>query len=92
MKSIMQDEYDKGCYLCGYQGNLDKHHVWHGSANRKCAEEDGLFVYLCRTCHTLLHDRGKNDKQLMIEGEKRWCSYYKKSKDEFRERYGKNLI
>lgn len=92
MTSIIQDPHENRCFLCGYIGNLDKHHVWHGTANRKIADEDGLFVYLCRECHLKLHDRGWNDKNLMKEGEKAWISYYRKGIPEFIERYGKNVL
>lgn len=49
-KSIMQDE--KRCYLCGKLTDLEKHHVFGGVANRPISEKLGLWVYLCRECHT----------------------------------------
>ncbi len=91
MKSIIQEQEDQ-CYLCGYTQSLEKHHVWHGSANRKLADEDGLTVMLCGFCHRLLHDRGQNDRYLMEEGEKAWLRHTGKSIEEFIERYGKNVL
>lgn len=39
------------CYRCGRYGPTEKHHIMSGTANRRLAEEDGLYVYLCHTCH-----------------------------------------
>ena len=60
-KSILQTT--KECYLCrieaermGYYGQLPstglhKHHFIHGTANRKLAEEYGLYAYMCSARH-----------------------------------------
>ena len=53
MKSIMQQ--DKQCYICGSTRNLELHHIIHGTANRKKAEELGLWLWLCPE-----HHRGKD--------------------------------
>lgn len=50
MESIMQSE--KRCYLCDRKTNLERHHVMSGTANRKLSEKYGLWVWLCRDCHT----------------------------------------
>lgn len=64
-KSILQNT--KECFLCrmeaekaGYYGQLTcnglhKHHFMHGTANRKLAEQYGLWAYLCETRH---HEHG----------------------------------
>ena len=90
MKSIIQDS--KVCFLCGYMGNLEKHHVWHGTANRRLADVDGLWVWLCRSCHRQVHDFGWHDRELMAVGEKAWLKHYGKGIPEFIERYGKNVL
>ena len=49
-KTIMPTE--KGtCYICGCNKGYEKHHCIHGYANRKIAEKEGLWVYLCYECH-----------------------------------------
>jgi len=49
-KSILQEE--KVCYLCGGQVGLEKHHILGGTANRKCSETWGVWVWLCgEKCH-----------------------------------------
>ena len=57
MESILQTE--RRCFACGRQGELDVHHCLSGVSNRKNSEEYGLKIYLCRKCHSDLHDRGK---------------------------------
>ena len=61
-ESIMQTE--KRCYLCDKITCLERHHVMSGTANRKLSEKYGLWVWLCRDCHTGTHgaqyDREKN--------------------------------
>lgn len=64
-KSIIQQT--KECFLCrmeaekiGYFGQLSsaglhKHHFMHGTANRKLAEQYGLYAYLCEAKH---HEHG----------------------------------
>lgn len=57
-KSIMQDK--KECYMCRAKYgegidlspyNLEVHHVFFGTANRKKSEAHGLKVWLCPGCH-----------------------------------------
>lgn len=57
-KSIMQDKEDGYCFLCAalhidYSRKtvLEEHHVMHGTANRRLAEQYGLKVYLCPEHH-----------------------------------------
>lgn len=52
-KSIISEARE--CYFCGTQYQTEKHHCIHGVANRKLADEDGLWVYLCRRHHDKLH-------------------------------------
>lgn len=49
-RSIISNE--RVCYACGSPLNLHKHHMIYGTANRKKAEADGLWCYLCYTHHT----------------------------------------
>lgn len=49
-KSIVQK--GERCFLCGRMTDLERHHVMSGTANRKLAEQYGLWVWLCHECHT----------------------------------------
>jgi uncharacterized protein YlaI len=54
------------CFLCGKNQNLECHHFIHGTANRKLADEHGLYAYLCRDCHNKVHTDAELDLQLKI--------------------------
>lgn len=43
------------CFICGRWRDLDKHHIF-GASNRLMSERLGLYVYLCRGCHTVRAD------------------------------------
>lgn len=89
MKSIIQNE--QKCYICGCVVGLEVHHTWHGP-NRKLADKDGLTVYLCGYCHRALHDHNLHDLDLMQAGERAWLEATGKPVEDFRERYGKNVL
>lgn len=93
MKSIIQNE--KQCYICGTQLNLECHHVFPGTANRKLSEKYGLKVWLCLEHHTggcgvhyskLLADR------LRRLAQEKAMEYYDWSVADFRRTFGKNYI
>lgn len=79
IKSVLQTDWDR-CFfnICG-NPPTQIHHVMHGPDRRK-AEEDGLIIYVCRTCHDLIHfdkDRsGQTDRALkrlaQLKWEERW--------------------
>ena len=78
------------CLLCGKTGPTEKHHLMSGTANRRLAEEDGLFIYLCPMCHQIVHMDPKVNRTTKAFAEKVWRDYYGKSKEEFIKRYGKS--
>ena len=96
LKSIMQDEEE--CFICGRKGFLHVHHCLFGN-KRSLADQDGLWVYLCPSCHEI----GKNavhgssaegirrKKQLQIYAQHCWEKYYG-TREEFIERYGQSYI
>ena len=43
------------CYRCGSNAWLEHHHLFNGQAYRHKADEDGLWIWLCRDCHAYLH-------------------------------------
>lgn len=97
MESIMQSDNEK-CYMCKRfitKGTRHKHHALHGTANRRLADEDGLFVYLCYDCHEgTAGAHGKNgaavDSYLKMQGQLAWEHQY--AVNAFRARYGKNFL
>lgn len=94
MKSIIQS--NKECYVCGRKNALHEHHIFFGK-NRKNSEKDGLKVYLCYEHHEGtdgVHGmNGHNlDQELKEIAEANWLLHYKKSKEDFIKRYGKNYL
>jgi hypothetical protein len=42
--SILQDE--KVCYITGATHDLHRHHIYHGTSNRKVSDDNGFWVWL----------------------------------------------
>jgi len=87
---------EKECFLTGSTNNLDRHHLFFG-ANRKLADEDGLWIWLehyhhiadspCKTPH--------NCRELDLELKKLGQMIYEReigTRDEFMKRYGRNYL
>lgn len=91
MKSIINNE--KLCLICGTTKGLHKHHVFFG-VNRKHADQDGLWVYLCGRHHNLsnegVHFNKDLDNALKKLGQKKYEETH--SRDEFMERYRRNYL
>ena len=50
------------CYICHRQGiELDHHHLLEGRW-RKLADQDNLWVWMCRKCHSLIHNEPSQTK------------------------------
>ena len=49
--SIITADWDH-CFICGTTQNLQEHHVFPGTANRKQSEKYKMSVPLCVDCHT----------------------------------------
>lgn len=78
MKSILQNE--KVCWLCGGTGNLDRHHVYGGTA-RKMSEKYGLTVWLCHdACHEFgpfsVHQCGESRRRLQAWAQAKAMEHY----------------
>lgn len=87
---------DKKCYVCGTILNLHLHHIFFGK-NRKKADEDKMYAYLCREHHEGTYGvHGKCGHELDIrlkkEFEQKWLDQTKKTVDDFIKRYGKNYL
>lgn len=89
--SIVADLHQRECYICHYGGDLELHHMIHGS-NRALADEDRLTCWLCNRCHRALHDRGYHDRLLQQEAQFAWMRHNHKGVDEWIARYGKSYI
>ena len=77
------------CYICHTPGTLHRHHCMHGSRRQK-AEEYGLTVFLCPTCHRLLHDKGYYDRHLQKVAQEAFEEKY--SHELWMQEFGKNFL
>ena len=81
----------KRCHVCGRCSGLERHHAIHGVSNRKWAEVDGLWIYLCSECHWKVHNQDHDlDLELQQEAERAYLEDH--TLKEWRERYGKNYL
>ena len=91
MRSILKTE--KGtCYICHRSGFTHEHHIFHGTANRKKAEEWGMKVDVCPDCHNKIHTDPEWDSLLKEHGEHMWMIHYKKGIEEFIAVFGKSYL
>lgn len=92
-KSIISNE--RACYICKTTLNLHRHHCIYGIANRKKAEADGLWVYLCVDHHIQPHTgvHGGNVLLDRLLHQKAQMAYEAKfGHDAFMERYHLNWL
>ena len=92
------------CYKCGRWGYTEQHHCLHGTANRRIADREGLWVYLCKECHTegkkAVHKCKLEDLKLEREAQEVWEERYKRlvcsddemARTEFRKLFGKSYL
>ncbi len=87
---------EKGvCYFCGYEGQTHKHHCISGTANRRLADEYGLYVYLCPNCHMLapnaVHRNSETARKLKQDAQ-RMFEEKRGTREEFRILFGKSYL
>lgn len=63
----------KCCFFCGSEYQLERHHCIKGRANRKLAEADGLWIYLCSPCHRELHGMRGHEKDETLKQTAEWA-------------------
>ena len=93
MISIIQNE--KQCYICGTQLNLECHHVFSGTANRRLSEKYGLKVWLCLKHHNTKNGaQQNNDMALVLKkiAQAEAMKLYSWSKEDFIKIFGRNYI
>ena len=87
MKSIIPGDDSEKCFICRRYGPEHVHHCLHG-CYRKLADKYGLKVHLCVSCHMLLHDKGRYDRELEAIAQEAFEEKY--SHEEFMKLFGKN--
>ena len=93
MRSILQDE--KESYISGSTYNLEEHHIFFGTANRKISEKNGLKVWLTPEEHKGTYGvHGKHAKNLDIKLKQEAQRKYEEThtREEFIKLIGKNYL
>lgn len=90
MKSIISNA--KKCYICGSESDLEKHHCVFGTANRKKADSDGLWVWLCHRDHQAIHNQDIWEKKALQEIAQEHWEEKNGTRDDFIKRYGKSYL
>lgn len=81
MKSILTN-YDNVCTICG-KPKQAIHHLVFGNGLRKLADEDGVYIPICDTCHTKsimtisrIHDNTMAERLSKMLGQMAWERHY----------------
>lgn len=75
------------CFLCGVHGDVARHELIGGIADRPTSKAVGLWIYLCPHCHGLIH---QDQRQMHKVAEEMFIAHY--SANEFWELYHKNYL
>ncbi len=93
MKSILQNR--KESYISGNTYNLEEHHIFFGTANRKVSEKNGFKVYLTVEEHRGTYGvHGKFGKKLDIKLKQDAQRKYEEThtREEFMKLIGKSYL
>ena len=94
-RSLMSDETDPRCFVCG-SNVVAVHHVYGGTGRRPISDREGCWVYLCPYHHNASNDGVHFNKDLDIEIKRICQSRWERREglegegahDEFRKRFG----
>lgn len=93
-KSIMSNERE--CLVCGTPLNLHRHHIFHGSANRKKSEKYGCWCWLCARHHNMsehgVHADNLLDLKLKKICQQRLERFHGWTRERFIETFGRNYL
>lgn len=107
MKSVIQRKEDRQCYICknflgdfSEKNDLEEHHIFEGTANRRQSEKYGLKVMLCRHHHTgdingskdAVHSKGCNDYDQRLKQIAQVAFEQDHSREEFMRAFGRNYL
>lgn len=100
--SIIPQKTPTQCFFCGKQYDLCRHHCLHGRGIKPLAEQDGLWIWICNSCHNMssesvhLDPERKKDKKLQVLAQQAFIENFMKkgvseeiARDTFRQRYGR---
>lgn len=91
-KSIIQT--DKTCFICDATTNLEEHHIYFGTANRKISEKHGFTVWLCNEHHTGSNISAHRNREVDLALKRVCQTVYEldHSREEFMRLIGRNYL
>ena len=90
--SILIDSSDHRCFY-SKKPTTEVHHVMNGNADRRKADEDGLWIYVTRSRHDWLHNTPDGKKEMKRLKALAQQAYEKThSHAEWMRRYHKNYV
>lgn len=94
MRSIIEDKNEKSCFVCGYVGKTEEHHIFGGNPNRDLSEKNGMEVHLCYMHHRDSKEGVHFNLELMKELHRIGQRAFEKnhSREEFMRIFGKNYL
>ena len=89
--SVLIDDQEH-CIICGRE-QVQRHHIFFGSANRRLADQDGYWVPLCQRHHTG-RDGVHFNRELDLTLKRSAQEHYERThtREQFIERYGRSYI
>jgi hypothetical protein len=83
----------KQCECCGTTYNVQKHHIFFGTANRKVSERHGFIVNLCLYHHT--GEKGiHHNREMQLEYKRKTQAKFEETstREEFIELIGRSYL
>lgn len=91
----MITEYKDICIICGKPSEC-VHHLIFGMAKRDLADQDGLTMPMCNSCHNMgryrLHDNPMAESLSKMLGQAIWEGNNNHDRERFIKRYGKSWL
>ena len=82
------------CHFCGKTINLEEHHIFFGTSNRKNSEKYGLKVNLCPVCHrdNVVGVHGSRQRDLILKRQAQEHFEKEYTREEFMRIFGRNYL
>lgn len=80
--------------MCG-DLNVEKHHIFFGTAKRAISDKEGCWLWLCPEHHrgnSGVHKNFDKSRELQAKCEEAWIKYNNSSKEEFLKKFGRNYL
>lgn len=92
MNSVLQE--NRECFVCKTTYNLNSHHVFEGTANRKQSEKYGMKIWLCERHHHMSDAGIHFNKELDLKVKRMAQEVFEQehSREQFREIFGKSYL